>query len=147
MQNGGKNLLGIRKQVQRLWGKRGLTCLRKPECLKWGEKEEGEVGGAYEKVVCRPFIWPCRLCWRAFQVVLVVKNPPGNAGDIRDLGSITGSGRSPGRRRGNPLQYSCLKDPVDRGAWRATVHGVIKSWTWQKWLSKHVLVEYRWHFK
>ena len=53
----------------------------------------------------------------ASQVALVVKNPPANAGDIRDKGSIPGSGRSPGRGHGNPLQYSCLEYPMDRGAW------------------------------
>ena len=58
------------------------------------------------------------------QVVLVVKNSPVNAGDIRDVGSISGSGRSPGERNGNPLQYSCLESSMDRGAWRATVHGL-----------------------
>ena len=51
----------------------------------------------------------------------VVKNLPANAGDA---GSIPGSGRSPGERNGNPLQYSCLENPTDRGAWRAIVHGV-----------------------
>ena len=54
-------------------------------------------------------------------VGLVVKNPPTNAGDV---GSIPGSGRSPGGGHGHPLQYSCLGNPMDRGAWRATVHGV-----------------------
>ena len=54
---------------------------------------------------------------------LVVKNPPANAGDA---GSIPGSGSSPGEGNGNPLQYSCLENPMDRGAWRATVHGVEK---------------------
>ena len=54
------------------------------------------------------------------QVALVVKNPPANAGDIRDSGSISGSGRSSGGGHGNPLQYSCLETPRDRGAWRAT---------------------------
>ena len=58
------------------------------------------------------------------QVALVVKNLPANAGDIRDAGSILGSGRSPGGRRGNPLQYSCLESPMDRGAWWARVHWV-----------------------
>ena len=53
----------------------------------------------------------------ASQVVLVVNNLPANAGDVRDKGSIPGSGRSPGRRHGNPLQYSCLENPMDRGAW------------------------------
>ena len=60
----------------------------------------------------------------ASQVVLVVKNPPANAGDVRDSGLIPGSGRSPGEGHGNPHQYSCLENPVDRGARRATVHGV-----------------------
>ena len=55
------------------------------------------------------------------QMALVVKNPPANAGDS---GSIPGSGRSPGRGHGSPLQYSCLRNPMDRGAWWATVHGV-----------------------
>ena len=59
----------------------------------------------------------------------VVKNPPSNAGDIRDAGLIPGSGRSPGGGHGNPLQYSCLENPMDREAWQATVHGVTKSQT------------------
>ena len=58
--------------------------------------------------------------------MLVAKNPPANAGDV---GSIPGSGRSPGEGNGNPLQYSCLENPIDRGAWRAIVHGVAKSQT------------------
>ena len=52
----------------------------------------------------------------------VAKNPLANAGDTRDAGSIPGSGRSPGGRRGDPLQYPCLETPMDRGAWRSTVH-------------------------
>ena len=63
------------------------------------------------------------------RVALVVKNLPANAGDIRDVGPIQGSGRSPGGGNGNPLQDLCLENPMDRGAWRATVHGVAKSWT------------------
>ena len=51
------------------------------------------------------------------QVVLLVKNPPANAGDIRDVGSIPGSGRFPGGGHGNPLQYSCLENPTDKGGW------------------------------
>ena len=62
----------------------------------------------------------------ASQVVLVVKNPTANAGDTRDSGSIPGSGRSPGGRHLNPIQYSCLENSMDRGAWWATVHGVTK---------------------
>ena len=65
----------------------------------------------------------------ASQVALVIKNPPANAGDIRDMGSIPGLGGSPGGENGNPLQYSCLENAMDRGAWWATVHGVTKSWT------------------
>ena len=65
----------------------------------------------------------------ASQVALVVKNLPANAGGARDMGSIPASGRSPGIGNGNPLQYSCLGNPMDRGAWWATVHGVAKSWT------------------
>ena len=64
-----------------------------------------------------------------FPEVLVVKNLPANAGNIRDMGSIPGSGRSPGGGHGNPLQYSCLEKPMDRGAWWATDHSVTKSWT------------------
>ena len=56
-----------------------------------------------------------------------VKNPPATVGDERDSGSIPGSGRSPGGGNGNPLQYSCLENPMDRGAWQATVHGVTES--------------------
>ena len=59
----------------------------------------------------------------------MIKNPPANAGDIRDAGSIPGPGRSPGGGHGNPLQCSCLENPMDRGAWWATVHGVTKNWT------------------
>ena len=63
---------------------------------------------------------------RASQVALVVKNPPVNAGDARDMGLILGSGRSPGEGNGNPLQYSCLENPMGRGAWWAMIHGVPK---------------------
>ena len=64
-----------------------------------------------------------------FQVALVVKTPPANAGDARDAVLIPGLGRSPGGGRGNPLQYSCLENPVDREAWWATIQGVAKSLT------------------
>ena len=63
------------------------------------------------------------------KVVLVVKNPPVNAGDIRDLDSIPGSRRSPGGGHGNPLQCSCLENPMDKGACQAIVHRVAKSQT------------------
>ena len=66
--------------------------------------------------------------WASLEV-LVVKNLPASAGDIRDAGSIPGSGRSPRGGHGNPLQYSCLQNPMDRGAWWDAVQGVAKSWT------------------
>ena len=62
-------------------------------------------------------------------MVLVLKNPPANIGDIRDVGSTPGLGRSPGGGHGNPLQYSCLENPMDRGDWKATVFRVAKRWT------------------
>ena len=63
------------------------------------------------------------------QVALVVKNPPADAGDIRDVGSIPGLGRSPGGGYHNLFQYSCLENPMERGDWHAIVHGVAKSQT------------------
>ena len=65
----------------------------------------------------------------ASQVPLVVKNPPASAGDIRNVGSVSGWGRSPGGGHGNLLQYSCLKNSMDSGAWQATVPRVPKSRT------------------
>ena len=65
----------------------------------------------------------------------VVKNPPAVQMDTRDMGSISESGRSPGGGHGNPLQYSCLENPMDRGAWQATVHSIGESWTQLKQLS------------
>ena len=62
-------------------------------------------------------------------MVLVVKNLPANAGDVRDVGSIPGLGRFPGGGNGNPFQYSCLENPMDRRAGQATVHRVAKSRT------------------
>ena len=59
-------------------------------------------------------------------MALVVKNPPVNVGDTRDTGSIPGSERSPGGGQGNSFQYSCLKNPMDRGTWQATAHGVTR---------------------
>ena len=65
----------------------------------------------------------------------MVKNPPANAGGIRDEGSIPGPGRSPEGGHSKPVQYSCLENPMDRGAWWATGHRVTKSQTRLKWLS------------
>ena len=63
----------------------------------------------------------------ASQLSLMVKNPPANAGDIRDVRSSPGLGRSPGGGHGNPLQYSCLENPLDRDDWWARVHSITKS--------------------
>ena len=65
----------------------------------------------------------------ASQVVLIVKNPPASAGDSGDTGFIPRSRRSSGGGHGSPFRYSYLENPMDRGAWWATVHGVTKSWT------------------
>ena len=76
------------------------------------------------------YMFPCHS-----HMALVVKKLPVNAGDIRDAGLISGLGRSPGEGNGNPLQCSCLENPMDRGAWRAMAHRVTQSRTWTKWLS------------
>ena len=78
--------------------------------------------------------------FRASRVVLVVKNLAANEEDIRDAVSMPGSGRSPGGKHGNPLQYSYLENPMDRGAQWTTVHGVTKSWIQLKRLSTHTQV-------
>ena len=70
-------------------------------------------------------------------MAVVGKNPPAIVGEVRDKGSIPGSARCPGGGHGNPLQYSCLENPMDRGAGQATVHGVAKSETLLKRLSSH----------
>ena len=80
----------------------------------------------------RLLVLPYDLIIRASQVALTVKNLPANAGDVRGSGSILWSERSPGGGHGNPLQYSCLESPMERGAWGATVHGVTEKWTQMK---------------
>ena len=78
-------------------------------------------------VLGREYIKSSYFLW-APQVALMVKNLPANAGDKRDVGLIPGLGSSPGGGHDNPLQYSCLENPMDRGAWHATGCGVGKSW-------------------
>ena len=68
----------------------------------------------------------------------MVKNLPANAGDLSDKDSVSGLGRSPGVGNGNPLQYSCLENPIDRGAWRAMLNRVAQSRIWLKRLSMHI---------
>ena len=91
-------------------GQGGLVC-----CSSWACKESDMIEWLDRLTIV--FIW-------ASQVALLVKNPLANAGDTRDLGLIPGSGRSPGVEDDNPFQYSCLENPMDRGAWQATVHRV-----------------------
>ena len=78
----------------------------------------------------------------ASSVALVVKNVPANAGDISNVGSIPGSGKSPGEGNGRLLQYSSLENPMDRGTWWVTVHGVQKRCSRLKWLSTHALLSF-----
>ena len=78
-----------------------------------------------------------------FLGALVVKNPPANAGGIKDAGSVLELGRSPEGGHGNPLQDSCLENPMDRGAWWAIVHTVTKSQTQLKRLSMHAYMKLR----
>ena len=77
----------------------------------------------------------CYVITWASQMALVIKNLLVNSGGIREEDSIPGSGRSPGGGHGNPLQYSCLKNPMDRGAWHATAHRVAKNRTGLKQVS------------
>ena len=71
-------------------------------------------------------------------------NSKESAYNVGDLGSILGLERSSGGGHGNPFHYSCLENPMDRGAWQVAVHGVIKSWTWLKWLSMHAHTHGSW---
>jgi len=94
----------------------------------------------YTYLTFRPgLFWLCLVTQRhqASHVALVVKNPPANAGDVRDVGWIPGLRWPPREGNNNPLQYSCLENPIDRGAWRAIVPRVAKSWTQLNWPSMH----------
>ena len=85
---------------------------------------------------CIPLVW-------GFPGGSVLKNLPANTGDARDTVSIPGLGQSPAGGNGNPLQYSCLENSTDRGAWRATDHEVSKSWTQRKRLNEHACTLFR----
>ena len=112
-----------------LWG-----CFH---CVFWYPIPLSEYSGSSNNLIQVSFLRErVGIAW-ASQVALLIKSPPANTGDTREAGSIPGSGRSPGRERGDTLQYSCLENTTDRGAWRAIVHGVTKSGTWLKWLSMH----------
>ena len=97
-----------------------VLSLQKDEREASGQDSQGSLGpGACGLRTTEVLPW-------ASQGALVVKNLPANAGDATDMGSISGLGRSPGEGNDNPLQYSCLENPKDRGAWQATVHRVKK---------------------
>ena len=121
----GKNTgVGCHVLLQRIFPNQGsnpslLHCRQILYCLNhWTTREVS--AGTYKSILFVDFLG-------ASQGALVVKNPPANARDKTDTGSIPGSGRSHGEGNGHPFQYSCLENPMDRGAWRATVHGVAKS--------------------
>ena len=104
------------------------TCRNKRNSGEWSSKsEEHPESRAWETART----WDFSLCrgMPGFPGGSVVKNPPANAGDTGNLGSILGSGRSPGEGSSNPLQCSCLENSIDGGASWATVHGVSRSWT------------------
>ena len=113
----------------------GLRNLWHCNCLgfaNWEQEEEEEKKGILRNLTVSVGSLPSgsrMVVSASSQVALVVKNLPASAGDARDAGSIPGWGRSPGEGNGSPLQNSCLENPMDRGAWRATVHGVTKSQT------------------
>ena len=89
----------------------------------------------------------CILCFISSPAFggIVVKNPPVSVGDARNVGSIPGLGRPLGVQKGNPLQYSCLENSMDKEAWRATVHGITKSWIrLSKWTHTHIHTSLLW---
>ena len=94
-----------------------------------------------------PWILEYALPLLGFSWWLGCKESACSAGATGDVGSIPESGRSPGGGHDNPLQYSCLKNPMNRGAWQVTVHGVTKSQTWLKWLSIHAHTHCHYYFK
>ena len=99
-------------------------------------------GSNQHLMFCRQILyhWATRECFESsyrWICGLVVKNPPANAGDPRDMGLMPGLGRSPGVGNGSPLQYSCLENSMDREAWRATVHVVAEGWIQLGWVTEH----------
>ena len=98
-------------------------------CIHIPKLKKGSSEGGLIMVKLRVMIITIIYYGPLYQVALVVRKLPANAGDIGDAGSIPGSGRSSGEGNGSLLQYSCLGNSMDRGAWWATVYGVAKSWT------------------
>ena len=115
--------------LEKVWRRGSLPTLWEGE--KWAQPPLRRAWRVLKKLRKRAAVWAST----GFPGGTKVKNPPANAGDTGHVGLIPGWGRSPGRGRGNPLHYSCPENPTDRGAWRATVHGVAKSRTRLKPLS------------
>ena len=128
----------------------GIIILHYPPNPSWGGRVKGQKARVSsfakegsQRIKRAFYLWATR-GFLGFPGGLAVKNPPANA---RDMGSIPGSGRSPGEGNGNPLQYSCLKNAMDREAWWPTVHGVEKSRTQlREWATRGFLSS-RWHFQ
>ena len=122
-----------RKLLSRVW------LFATPWTVLPGSSVHGIFRARILEWVAISFSWPrdwtqvSRIVGRRFTIWATC-----NAGDTGDMGLIPGLGDSPGGGHGNPLQYSCLDNPMDRGAWWTTVYRVSKSWTWLKWLSMHI---------
>ena len=141
-------LAGERKHKKHLGPKRlpytatqaTVLVLQGTLCLRNMNQEDEYKESWFSESLSKIFQWDC-ICpigiAGSSQVALVVKNPPVNAGDMRDIGLMPGSGRFPGGGHCNPCQYSCLENPMDQGAWRATVYRVTKSQTRLKQLDTY----------
>ena len=139
----------LKKQIRRWYhwvckSPSDRICWKKWKNNSSSRAEMGQLGatGQIWFTACfikKMFLWSSHthVVWGCFCIIatdlraLVVRNLPASAGDIRGTSSIPASGRSPGGGHGNPLQYSCLENPLDRGAWQANVHRVAKSPTWR----------------
>ena len=110
-----------------------LNIILQNFAAKYGFLKSSSVDSTIKDVIqsCQGFL----KCSKVFHHIKIVFNPPASAGETRDAASIPESGRSPGGGHGNPLQYSGLENPMDRGAWRATVHKITASQTRLKLLS------------
>ena len=117
-------------------GRKHTTTPLTLELIMWFASDQSNMNRV---VITTEALWNIRKFCLHFshssQVTIVIKNMSANTENIRDAGSISRLDRSPGEGNGNPLQYSCLENPMDRGAWQATVHGVTKCQTWLMCLS------------
>ena len=125
--------------IKRLLGSFSLFAVKSGTiCISEGDISPGNLDSSLWFIQPWHFTW-CTLHVEASQVVLVVNSLPANAWDLRDAGSISGAGRCPGGGDGNPLQCSCLENPMHGEDWWAMVHRVTKSQMWLKRLSMHAL--------